>query len=169
MPKLPTRYRLDLPALITNLLPAILRRPRHIAWLLALLSPVIKLYEQFTAYYFLARRELSYNGQTMMMERALNDRFDPAFRRIRIVNADTQFDQTYFNFVREQQPWKYAHLEREDEPPLYMHRYSEFVNQTGFTVRCPLNLATQQTALHTRIRQLKIALVKYQLLFVQNP
>ena len=164
--ELSARFRLVLPDLLTQLLPALLRKPRLRAFCNALLSPVATLYGEFSAYYFATRRELSYNGQTMLLERALNDRFDAGFRRIQILNSEVEVESSYDNFVREQQPLGYMYFTQEPGwVPLYDYRSVELLQQVGFTVRVPRSLAPQQTAINTRIGQLKLALIRHRLIY----
>ena len=77
------RYRVDIPRLTALLLPALLRKPRLLAWLGALLAPLQQLYAAFLLYAEAARIELSYNGQVMVMQGMLNEGFDPDLRRSR--------------------------------------------------------------------------------------
>jgi hypothetical protein len=158
------RYWLDLGALEEQVLPYLLRRPRLLAFARALLAPAAELYGTFLSYTIQTRHELSYNGQTMQLERALNDRFDPALRRIQIINTQTYAQPVYLNFEREQQAETYVFTEAEGQP-LYLSTYAEQVGQVGFTVRVPAVLRAQELALRTRINQLKIALVKYRIIY----
>jgi hypothetical protein len=162
----PLRYRFNLPALINSLLPSLLRKPVTLAWLQAQLQPAAELYAQFVAYAAATRTELSYNGQTLMLEKALNDKFDPVFRRIRIINADTFLQPIYLNFVAEQQPAVPVFFEAEGEPPLYFEYWAGYVNQVGFTVQLPRSLRPAEAAVQARIGQLKLALIKHKLLYI---
>jgi hypothetical protein len=162
---LPKRYQLNQQALIQSLLPSLLRQPRHLAWLEVLLSPLLTLYEQFADHMATTTRELSYNGQTMLLEKALNDRFDPAFRRIRIINADTELEPVYLNFVSEEQNMSIVHFANEGQPLLYVSQWIDYTNQVGFTVRVPRGLAAQEDVLQARIKQLKLALVRHTILY----
>lgn len=167
MPNVPTRYRVDFDYLATLLLPSLLRRPRLLAWLHALLAPVRQLYADFLAYQAASFQELAYNGQTIVLEGALNDGFDPDLRRIRIDNSDVDLQPLYFNFRSEQQPDKYLLFAPESPPWTYAHLYQEFATQTDFTVHVPVMLRTDQRTnqLHARIRRFKLATRHYVLLF----
>ena len=164
-----SRFRIEWPALVRDLVPALLRRPTTLAWLEALTSPVASLYEQLLTYRVDVLRQLSYNGQTILLEKALNDTFDPAFRRIRIVNAVGEITPLYLNFVREQQPMPTAYFTQEpDYVPLYVYRQVEFNTQLDFTVYAP-GQAGRAVALHTLIRRLKRAMTNYQILYTSAP
>ena len=167
-PSPPTRYRVDFDYLAALLLPALLRGPRLLAWLRALLAPLRQLYATFLLYAEAARIELSYNSQTIVLESALNDQFDPDLRRITIDNSDTELQPLYFNLRSEQQPEKYLRLVAEGPPWTYAYLYAEFATQIDFTVRVPVALRTPQRTdqLNARVRRFKLAMRHYQLLFI---
>jgi hypothetical protein len=160
---MPLRYRLDLDELRTGLLPVLLRRPRLKAYLAALTSPITALYLDLLTYISQTRKELSYNGQTMALERALNDRFDGALRRIYIVGNDVDVEGAYDNFVEEQQPWQYMGFTSEAPPWQYDYDFSELINQVGFTVKVPAGLRSKENALNARVKQLKLAMIKHRI------
>lgn len=163
--QLPVRYRIEQLSLIGNLVPSLLRKPKMMAWLRSLLTPLLSLQLQFAEHVALSRRELSYNGQTLSLQRALNDRFDPAFRRIRIINSDTEAEPSYDNFISEAQPWQFMGFISEAPPYAYDFTYAEILNQVGFTVRVPRSLFGSELALQARIKQLKLALIKHKLIY----
>jgi len=163
----PTRYRVDFERLVWLLLPALLRRPRQVAWLRALTAPVRTLYNQFVAYEAQTRRELSYNSQVLLFELYLNDKFDPGRRRIYIENADTALQPVYLTFLDEEQENPMVHFKGENMPWLYLYLYHQVVfnTQTDFTVHAPASLQSQAGQLHAAISRLKLATRNYQLLF----
>jgi hypothetical protein len=162
----PLRYRFDLVQLITSLLPSLLRKPTLLAWLQALLQPAAALQHLFEVYAAATRTELSYNGQTMLLEKALNDRFDAVFRRIKIINADTFLQPVYLNFVAEQQPVLPLYFVAEGQPGQYFEYWAGYVNQIGFTVQLPRSLRGAEAAVQARIGQLKLATIKHKLLYI---
>jgi hypothetical protein len=162
----PTRYRVDFARLVWLLLPALLRRPRQVAWLTWLTGPVRRLYARFVAYEAYVRRELSYNSQVLLFELALNDKFDPGLRRIYITNSGTELQPVYLNFVAEQQPNPDLYFQAENhQPPVYLYRWIEFASQVDFIVHAPAILRPRAQQLHAAIRRLKLANKNYQLLF----
>ncbi|MBO2009159.1 hypothetical protein [Hymenobacter negativus] len=162
------RYKVDFDYLSTLLLPALLRKPKLRAWLAALLAPLRQLYATFLLYAEATRIELAYNSQTIVLEGALNDQFDPLLRRIRIDNSDTELIPLYLNFVSELQPDVYLLFAAESPPWTYCYGYVEFSTQTDFTVRVPVLLRNPQRTdqLNARIRHFKLATRHYRLLFV---
>ncbi len=163
----PARFRVDFPRLVWLLLPSLLRKPRLVAWFTSLTSPVAYLYQQFLSYRLDTLRELSYNGQTALLEKALNDKLDASLRRIVIRNSTLFLDPLYINFVREQQPPVYASNAAEGRP-LYPYRASDFANQTGFTVYAP-GLNAKDYQLNILIQRFKIALVSYRIIYAKAP
>jgi hypothetical protein len=160
-----TRYRVDFPRLTWLLLPALLRRPRQVAWVQWLTSSVQTLYGQFLSYAADVRRELSYNSQVLRFEQALNDRFDAAGRRIYISNSDLELQAVYVNFMAEQQPNPTVYFESEGQSPVYLYRWAEFNSQVDFVVHAPAVLRPRTTQLHAAIRRLKLANKNYLLTF----
>ncbi|MES2730033.1 MAG: hypothetical protein V4621_08085 [Pseudomonadota bacterium] len=160
---IPKRFQVDHDALATGELPVKLRKPRWMALLSAMTSPLVAVYMDFLTYYDQTRRELSYNGQTMQLERALNDRFDPALARIYIIGNDTVLEGSYDNFVEELQPAQYMGFISEAPPYAYDYDFSEILNQVGFTVKVPVGLRSKEFAINARIKQLKLAMIKHQI------
>ena len=163
----PLRYRFDIGALVTGLQPYLLRKPRMRAYLMALASPVAALYERSLSYATDTSRKLSYSGQKLAFERALNDQFDPALDRIRIINADDQVEAEYDYFIAENHlPAEYIRFINECPPYEYDFNFVEILNQVGFIVEVPASLISQEAALNARIRQLKLAMVKYTIKYI---
>jgi hypothetical protein len=75
-------YNWDITKLITWLLPSLLRKPKQVAWLRALLWPVNQLHGQFVEFIDYKRYELDFTGQVISLERLLNDKYDNTLRRI---------------------------------------------------------------------------------------
>jgi hypothetical protein len=163
----PTRYRVDFPRLVVLLLPALLRRPRQVAWLQWLTTPIRSLYDRFVPYEADVRRELSYDSRVLLFEKALNDRFDPAARRIYITNSDVELEPVYVNFMTEGQTNPVAHFQDEGAPPLYLYRWVEFSGVADFIVHVPSILRQPQiiSQLRAVIQRLKLANKQYLLAF----
>lgn len=68
-------YQLNIILHIHRCLWWFIRKTDHVAWLYVLLWPVKRLNEEFFVYATQKGRESKYNGQTMVLERALNLRF----------------------------------------------------------------------------------------------
>jgi hypothetical protein len=158
----------DFERLAVQLLPALLRKPKLVAWLQAMLYPLRQLYARWLLEAEVARRELAYNSQTIVFEKALNDQFDPSARRIVIQNSDTELLPLYLDFTSENQPDTYWYYTVEGPPWEYLYFEDEFNTQIDFTVRVPVVLRSPErtTQLHARIKHFKLATRLYSLKFV---
>lgn len=77
-------YNIDIKKLVLQLLPQIYRQPKHVAWLQALVQPLITLYALFNAFRNSTLYQLSITPQVCYLEKMLNDKYDVALRRIYI-------------------------------------------------------------------------------------
>lgn len=86
---------------VQGLLPPWWRRSRFVRFLLLMVSPVKWLHSLFLAERSRVLYELSFTGQTMSLEGALNDRFDPDVRGIYIENPPDPVVHFLFRRVEE--------------------------------------------------------------------
>jgi hypothetical protein len=163
MSNTPARYRIDFPRLVRSLLPTVLRKPRLLAWLASHTAPLESVYQDLLNYRLTSLQELSYNGQTAMLEKALNDKLDANLRRIYIRNTTIFLQPLYINFKREQQTKKYTHGKGKGLP-LYPHNKKEIQAQVGFIVYAP-GLNAKDYPLNKLIQRYKIALVTYRIIY----
>ncbi len=68
-------FNIDFTYLIQSLIPVILRKPKEIAWVSLILSYVKKLYNEFVAFKNEKLYDINFTGQTMYLEKKLNDTF----------------------------------------------------------------------------------------------
>jgi hypothetical protein len=171
-------YNLDFSALARQLLPTLLRKDRLVATATALLAPVRDLYAQLQPYQAQVRRELSYNAQVIMFEKALNDVFDSVLRRIRLDGGVVDRVPFYVRFEREQQPPRYtysqAYAQANNLPPRYLRTASIYSFPVGFIVRVPLALVPAdaeaarafKAQIEAFILRLKLAATRHQTIYV---
>ncbi len=69
------------------LIPKVLRTSFNVAWLKALVVPVVTVYNQLLTFKDEVLYKLSHNGQVCHLQGALNDTFDISLRRIYISDA----------------------------------------------------------------------------------
>jgi hypothetical protein len=81
------KQNIDFKKLVIWLLPAQLRRTAMIAWIMALIAPVLRLYNQFISFWLLSIYRLTITPQVCFLEKALNDKYDTQLRRIIIIDA----------------------------------------------------------------------------------
>lgn len=73
-------YNLNFPTLIKRLVPTFLRREKQLAWLGALIKPVVQHHREFLNYREKLLEEIRYNGQVAQIEHLLNLTFDPQYK-----------------------------------------------------------------------------------------
>ena len=81
------------------------------------------------------KEDLKFNGQKIYLERRLNDLYDNSQRRIYIINLDN-FEITYV-FRNSEDQTLFVDRIGEGEPPLYIARNNEELNDTNFRVMIP--------------------------------
>ena len=74
----------NLNKLLVLLIPTFLRKPKLIAWLRTLATPLHKLLYDFQQARQADLYNLAHNSQVCYLRKALNDEFDPQLRRIKI-------------------------------------------------------------------------------------
>jgi hypothetical protein len=83
--------------LVQRLLPKWWRQPRMLAWLTVCISQVQQLHGAFLSFRTITLYDMRLNGQTIYLEKGLNDRFDDDERRIYI---ETVEDPSQFYLYR---------------------------------------------------------------------
>ncbi|MBU2526248.1 MAG: hypothetical protein KKC03_06580 [Bacteroidetes bacterium] len=96
-------YKLDIEKFTVLLLPTFLRRERTMAWLRALIFPISQLYSNWAAFRERNLYILTHSGQVVYLRKVLNDSFDPALRRIQIVDGN-RFGRVYIYTSGEMKP-----------------------------------------------------------------
>jgi len=83
------KYEVDISKLVRWLLPTFLQKPRMLAFMEALMTPVRNIYSSFLQEQEQMLNEVRLTGQTGVLENYLNDRFDATQRRIRILHVNS--------------------------------------------------------------------------------
>lgn len=96
-------YNLDINKLTTLLTPTFLRKEKFLAWLRVLHFPLIEIVDKFNFNRNENLYNLAHNGQVCHLRGALNDRFDPSQRRIRITDGN-RYKREYIYTRGEQKP-----------------------------------------------------------------
>lgn len=81
-------YNVNWNQLIIWLLPISLRKSKVVSYLVALIKPIQNLFVDFLYFRNQQLYDAEINGQTIKLERVLNDTFDPVERRIYITDGD---------------------------------------------------------------------------------
>lgn len=80
-------FNIDFNSVVIWLLPNKLRTIFNVAWLKALISQIVVVYNNFISYRTQTLYKLNHNSQVCYIESALNDAFDSSDRRIYITDA----------------------------------------------------------------------------------
>lgn len=96
-------FELDIKKLSILLLPTFYRKTRIVAWLYALVTPLVSLYYRFTQKRNDDLYKLRHNGQVCYLRAALNDAFDADLRRIEIADGN-RYKRQYIYTEAEQKP-----------------------------------------------------------------
>lgn len=181
----PARYRLSWARLNGLLLPPALRRPRLLALLQALTWPLRQRYDDVLVWMATMRREAGYNGQTMVLEQALNDQFTNVTRDIVVRNNTGGLLPHSLYFTDERPPTSpggqlpnpyfldnqlntYFFYPPTDSGKLLDLGFVSEFGRPGFTVYAP-GQASQEGALIRRINQLKMATTQYSIVYTPAP
>lgn len=81
-------YQYDHQNAILKNLPPVLRKSKLAVFLYALVEPLRVLYTQFLTFRSETIAEAKLNSQQMILEKILNDRFDPEFERVKVFTDD---------------------------------------------------------------------------------
>lgn len=87
-------YNINWYILIIESLPTDLRKPRNIAYLKSLVSPIIWIYNRWVNNRYNNIYKMTHTGQVFSLEKMLNDQLDPSQRRIYIEDGDA-FPRVY--------------------------------------------------------------------------
>jgi len=149
-------YEFNHIAFATQLLPSFMRKPRIIAFFMALVNPLITIYQVFNNERARLNIEINYNSQELLFSYVLNNLFDPVQRRI-VVETNTAVGLYISAYLQqENQPRTNAYLQGEGNK-IIVGTYAEAI-VTDFFVRVPAAiLATQQVALTRVITKYKLA------------
>lgn len=160
-------YKYDLPKLIRRLTPPRWRNPFNLNWYETLLSGINYSQTRFNAYKDQALIELSYNGQTLYLEKMLNDIFDHDQRRILIQHEE---DNSVFWYLEgEGQAPKYLYTEGETGATVsYLYNEGENTSDLSgvdFRVKAPISLSSQEARMKSEIQKYKLAGKQYDIIF----
>lgn len=139
-----------------------LRKAKIMALVDVLLHPLRKLQADFQAFMDAKRIELTYTGQTILLEKYLNDRFDAELARIMVIHNSQDVTLYLYNEDEGQAP-KYLYNEEEVATPKYLY----FEGETGtafvedFQVAIPADLTGIQEQIRQAVKKYKIAGVTY--------
>lgn len=130
--------------------------PKRVDFLKALLKPLAVLYASFLIYRTSTIKKLRYNSQVIILENLLNDKFDNALRRIRIITVFDIDEPVYLALNSENDPL-WLPLASETDP-VYLGLDAEGGYLYHFIVEAAVGSLTSQ-----QIIQLKATVNYYRL------
>lgn len=128
------KLNIDIPILIYQLTPRVLRKARVIAFLKAATKPFQTLNASLVQFGNEMELRSKYNSQTKVLEKLLNDTFDNETRRITIENSTLTGNVRLYN--RNEGPPVYLWNRSEGEAPTYLFNYGSDYGY-DFTVYVP--------------------------------
>lgn len=154
-------FDINYPKLTRLLMPPRLRKAIHVSWLNALTYPVNTLYQQFRRNRDANLYRLAITPQVVYMEKLLNDRYDLADRRIRIVDAVTN-EVTWIYQEEESKP-KFVYTETEAQP-IYLFTEAEIGSEpVDFYVMVPAAITFNENEMSALIDTYKLAGMAYKI------
>jgi len=156
-------FNLDIELLTKRLLPTRKRGITHIEWLASCLSGISFIYNQFTIFRNQTLKELSYNSQTKILEKALNDNYDDNQRRIYIDNTFDNKEVIYLFNKGEADPI-YIYDISEGKKPVYWYSVEEFANDFDFVVYVPIGLTSIQDKIAALTTFYKLASTRFKII-----
>lgn len=118
-------YNIDFEKLISDLLPAFLRKNRMLAWLQVLLTPLQNLYNAFLSYRAGTAYSINFTGQVLSLEYLLNDTYfdDGTLKLIYILDGERR--EPVYVFQQLENTPAYFYNEGEDYDPVYLYNSNE--------------------------------------------
>lgn len=147
---------LDTDMLGKQMLPPFLRKDKMLAWVRVLLAEVGVLNTLLLNYRTATRDAISYNGQTMVLEAALNARYEDAAGGIYIQN-DAGINSYVFYGSENQGSWGYTYFGSEPEEPTYTYFGSESVQDYDFIVMVPAATTYNESEMRGYVNNYRIA------------
>jgi hypothetical protein len=132
----------DVNTVVQRVLHRLANGPLMVAVAQVLLRPIVELKAEQDALRARLLLETSYSGLTLVLEKCLNDAFDPTGRRLQIVNHSVYTELVYLRELGEPAPLVYLRETTEARPLTYLRELDEQGSgyETDFTVVCPLDI-----------------------------
>jgi hypothetical protein len=153
------RYIIDYVKFVTERLPdPEIRREEVVAYAMALVSPVITLYNQLLAFRSLLLYKLTITPQVCYLEKMLNDQYDTDLRRIYISDSN-QYEGLFIYTEGEDQPL-FLFTEAEVAKPktfVYTEGEGSIDGSNDFVIFYPVGLEFEMNEMISLINTFKLA------------
>lgn len=148
-------YAVDFSKLARWLTPTMLRMPKLLAFVLALVTPVADLYSRFLVLKANLEYRLTITPQVCYMEKALNDRWDIVERRIVIVDA-VEYNPIPLFLKIEDKPVVF-NMKSEGGPVILYTKSETAMFTVDFIVRVPILVAFDMAEMRAVVDAYKLA------------
>lgn len=154
-------FEVDFIKLSRLLMPPRLRKINHVSWVQALINPVNSLYQQFRRNRDANLYRLKITPQVVYLEKLLNDRYDIAEKRIRLVDA-INFEPVYI-YQEAEDKNRALYLESEAKP-VYLYTEEEIGQVSAdFYVMVPASVSFDESEMIALIDTYKLAGKSYKI------
>jgi len=149
------RYVINYAKLVTQRIPELLRFEDLIAFVQALVSPLVFIYNQFITFRLFIIYKLTITPQVVYMEKMLNDQYDSVLRRIYI--KDGAIKAAVYLYTKAELKPKFLYTKPENKP-IYLYTKGESIGTTfDFVVYVPSDISFNSVEMSTRINNYKLA------------
>lgn len=142
-----SKYEIDFSVFVTQRLPFVLRKPKHIGWLLALINPLKNLHTSFKILIAQWRKHAQITPSRRILRGALNDAFDPIERRITITDGGTDAYLYIFNVS--------------EEKPVSLPIFIQGTSAVSFKVGVPSNLSNKVVLIRQFVNRYKLPVLQF--------
>lgn len=150
--------------LVNWLTPVPLRKPKMTAMLITVAKPVKDLYSDFLGYRDFTNYWLNINPQVCFMQKALNDRWDIADRRIRIVDA-IEYNASPLFLKAENKPSR-LFTKAEGIPKVLYTKAETAAFTVDFIVKVPADVVFDMSEMRAFVEAMKLASKTFQIKIV---
>lgn len=154
-------YEVDFRLLVTRILGTWWRTADRIAWLVTCLAKIQALHNELLSFRAEKLRELSYNSQTHLFDRLLNDKFPNPGNRIFIQNSSSRLSRLYIYKLQENERPSYIKQLLENPTGPYIYSLTDLTNVWDFIVFVPTGLVYDAPKMNSLIRKYKLAGKRY--------
>ena len=143
-------FNIDFQHIVYNLTPFFKRTAALLDWLYSLIRPLKEVNNGFVSFVSNTEYNLTFTSETNVLERFLNDQFDPVSRGIFITNINEVDFQFIFNKVENKAP-VYIFNKSEAEPPFYVMTKTELLQSVNFIINVPLAVIFNPIVMRERV------------------
>ncbi len=155
---------MDFKKLIQTLIPFAKRKPKIVAFIYALLSPIKALNAgSFKNLVDEIAYKQSITGQLIYLEKYLNDLYPSANGGI-VIQDVANINVPYIYNPNENQTVVYIHNSSENATPVYIRNNLEILNEDKFIVKVPVTLSFVERIMRLQIDFYRIAGAKYSII-----